>query len=168
MTSGGDEARAAPGVNVVAAYDLGPERRQGADRRRTTLRTFIQGGLTPRRRGSRRSHERDALIDWHEPHLLFLALTILLLSVADAFLTLTLLTEGANEANPLLAFVLEGHPKLFAALKMGLTGTGILVLVALARARVFRLVRVGTVMHWLLLAYVALIGYEWWLLRFKV
>ncbi len=144
---------------------VGAERRQGPDRRRMTLRTFIKGGFTPRRRGGRRAHEQDALIDWHEPHLLFLAVTILLLSVADAFLTLTLMTVGANEANPILAFVLDGHPKLFAVIKMGLTGSGILVLVAVARARVFRLVRVGTVMHWLLLAYVALIGYEWWLLH---
>ena len=161
MTSRRSEARAAWEGTAAIALD----RRQAADRRRLTLRTFIQGGLTPRRRGGRRVHEQDALIDWHEPHLLFLALTILLLSVADAFFTLTLMTVGANEANPVLAFVLEQHPKLFAALKMSLTGGGILVLVAVARARVFRLVRVGTVMHWLLLAYVALIGYEWWLLR---
>lgn len=146
------------GVLVIA------ERRLAGDRRRMTLRTFLQGGLTPRRRGGRRAHELDALIDWHEPHLLFLAVTILLLSLADAFLTLTLMTVGANEANPILAFVLDVHPKLFAAVKMGLTGGGVLVLVAVARARIFRLIRVGTVMHWLLLAYVALIGYEWWLL----
>jgi Domain of unknown function (DUF5658) len=168
----GDEARVARDGDALdlGASDprQGGDRRLAPDRRQTTLRTFVQGGLTPRRRGGRRSHERDALIDWHEPHLLFLALAILLLSVADAFLTLTLITEGANEANPILAFVLDGHPKFFATLKIGLTGTGILVLVALARARVFRIVRVGTVMHWLLLAYVALIGYEWWLLRFKV
>lgn len=161
MTSRRSEARAAWEGSAPVALD----RRRSTDRRRLTLRTFIQGGLTPRRRGGRRAHEQDALIDWHEPHLLFLALTILLLSVADAFFTLTLMTVGANEANPVLAFVLEEHPKLFAALKMGLTGGGILVLVAVARARVFRLVRVGTVMHWLLLAYVALIGYEWWLLH---
>jgi hypothetical protein len=141
------------------------ERRLGSDRRRLTLRTFVQGGLTPRRRGARRAHERDFLIDWHEPHLLFLSLTILLLSIADAFLTLTLLTIGARETNPFLAFVLAAHPKLFAALKMGLTGTGVLVMVAMGRARIFRLIRVSTIMHWVLLAYVVLIGYEWWLLR---
>ena len=161
MTFSRDRARAARDRGRVVTA----ERRQGADRRRTTLRTFVQGGLTPRRRGGRRAHERDALIDWHEPHLLFLAVTILLLSFADAFLTLTLMTAGAEEANPILAFVLDDHPKLFAAVKMGLTGGGILVLVAVARARIFSLVRVGTVMHWLLVAYVALIGYEWWLLH---
>ena len=142
-----------------------PERRGGPDRRRMTLRTFLQGGITPRRRGGRREGERDAPVDWHEPHLLFLAITILLLSVADAFLTLTLLGLGATEANPFLRFVLDEHPKLFALVKMTFTGGGVLVLVAVARARVFSLVRVSTVMNWLLLAYAALIFYEWSLLH---
>lgn len=144
---------------------LVPEQRDGYDRRRTTLRTFIQGGLTPRRRGGRRVGEEYALVDWHEPHLLFLAVTILLLNVVDAFLTLTLIMEGATEANPAMAFILDRFPKLFAAVKMALTGGGVVVLVAMARARVFRLIRVSTVLHWFLVAYVALIIYEWWLLQ---
>ena len=144
---------------------LVPERRDGYDRRRTTIRTFLQGGLTPRRRGGRRGDEAHALVDWHEPHLLFLALTILLLNVVDAFLTLTLIMEGATEANPAMAYILERFPKLFAVAKMTLTGGGVVVLVALARARIFRLIRVSTVLHWFVLAYAALIIYEWWLLR---
>jgi hypothetical protein len=141
------------------------ERRTSDDRRRTTLRTFLQSGFTPRRRGGRRAGEHHLPVDWHEPYLLFLALTILLLNVGDAFLTITLLMEGAHEANPVLAFVLEEHPKLFAVTKMGLTGVGVLVLVAIARARVFNVMRVGTLMHVVLVGYAALIFYEWWLLR---
>jgi hypothetical protein len=125
----------------------------------------VRSGITPRRRGGRRANEQHLLIDWHEPYLLFLALTILLLNVADAFLTITLMTLGAHEANPLLAFVLDEYPQFFALLKMGLTGVGVLVLVALARARVFRVMQVATLMHALFVGYVALIGYEWWLLR---
>lgn len=141
-----------------------PDRRHGYDRRRLTLGTFIRGGLTPRRRASRRDTESNALVDWHEPHLLFLSIMILLLSVTDAFLTLTLLTRGAHEANPFLAFLLDRHPEMFASVKMALTGAGVLVLVAMARATVFRIIRVSTIMHCCLGAYVALIAYEWWLL----
>jgi hypothetical protein len=140
------------------------ERRSSCDRRRLSARTFLQGGLTPRRRSGRRHGETTALVDWHEPHLLFLSLMILLLSVTDAFLTLTLLTRGATEANPLLAYVLEDYPALFAAVKMFLTGAGVLVLVALARAKVFRIIRVSAIMHWFFAIYVAVICYEWWLL----
>jgi hypothetical protein len=129
------------------------------------LRSFLRGGITPRRRGGRRTDEQHLPIDWHEPYLLFLALMILLLSVADAFLTITLIMGGATEANPLLAYVLRDHPEFFAVLKMGLTGGGVLVLVAVARARLFRIMRVGLVLQGVFVAYVALIAYEWWLLR---
>ncbi len=151
------------------ASDLGPisfaERRLGPDRRRITLWSFLKGGVTPRRRSGRRDGEHHLPIDWHEPYLLFLAVTILLLSVADAFLTLTLLMVGATEANPVMAFVLNNHPHLFALSKMAFTGIGVLVLVAVARARLFRVMRVGAVLQGLFVAYVALIVYEWWLLR---
>jgi uncharacterized protein DUF5658 len=141
------------------------ERRLAADRRRLTLRTFLQSGFTPRRRGGRRAGEQHLPIDWHEPYLLFLALTILLLNVADAFLTITLLMEGAREANPVLAYVLDQHPKLFAVTKMSMTGAGVLVLVAIARARLFNVMRVGTLLHIVLVGYATLIVYEWWMLR---
>jgi len=104
-------------------------------------------------------------IDWHEPYLLFLSVTILLLSVADAFLTITLLMGGAQEANPVLAYILGARPEWFAAIKMGLTGPGVLVLVALARSRLFRVMSAGLILQGIFVVYVALIAYEWWLLR---
>ena len=140
------------------------ERRHGPDRRRLRWRTFVQGALTPRRRRNRRCDEPDQLLDWHEPHLLLLACAILLLSVADAFMTLQLIMGGAIEANPVMNYVLANAPRWFAAVKMGLTGIGVIVLVAIARATVFRVVRVSHVLHYCLLGYVALIAYEWWLL----
>ena len=143
----------------------GEERRDRYDRRRTTWRTFVRGAITPRRRNARRNDEQTNLVDWHEPHLLALSMMILLLSVMDAFLTLTLIMRGATEVNPVMAFVLQDFPELFAAVKMTLTGGGVVVLVVLARARVFRVVRVGALMHWFLVGYLALIAYEWWLLR---
>ncbi len=155
--------RDAAGATLAAAANV--ERRRAVDRRRVTLSSFLQGGFTPRRRGGRRADEQHLPVDWHEPYLLFLALMILLLSVADAFLTLTLIMGGAQEANPLLAFILRDHPELFAVLKMSLTGSGVLVLVAVARARLFRIMRVGIVLQGVFVAYVALIAYEWWLLR---
>jgi hypothetical protein len=141
------------------------DRRSGVDRRRLSLRSFLRGGVTPRRRNGRRADEQHLPIDWHDPDWLFLSMMILLLSVADAFLTITLIMGGATEANPFLAFILRDHPELFAAVKMGLTGGGVLVLVAVARSRLFRIMRVGAVLQGLFVAYVALIAYEWWLLR---
>jgi hypothetical protein len=156
--------RADPGIAPAFAHGF-RDRRRSDDRRSLTLRTILQGGLTPRRRTGRRAADHAGIVDWHAPHLLFISVAILLLSVADAFLTLTLISLGAHEANPFLAFVLEDHPKAFAAVKMGLTGVGIVVLVAVARTRVFRVMRVGAVLHGIAWGYVTLIAYEWWMLR---
>jgi len=142
----------------------GGQNERRPDRRTLSWRTFLQGSLTPRRRGNRRAGDDEGLIDWHEPHLLLLAIIILLLSVTDAFLTLKLIAGGGEEANPVMAYLLERTPRLFAAVKMGLTGAGIVVLVALARARVFRVIKISLIIHWCLVGYVALIAYEAWLI----
>lgn len=153
------------GLTPVAVTNRRPERRNGCDRRQLTWRTLLRGALTPRRRDSRRDREICLVSDWYEPHLLALALGILLLSVADALLTMTLLLHGAYEANPLLAWILTAHPQFFAVTKMSLTGFGVIVLVALARARLFRVIRVSHMLHWCLLAYTGVIAWELWLLR---
>lgn len=139
------------------------ERREKQERRTLTLGTFLRGSMNPRRRGDRR-YDDSYHIDWHEPDLLFLSVTIVLLSVVDALLTVTLLRHGGREVNPFLDYVLTNHSGLFAIVKMLLTGGGVLVLVAMARARVFRVIRAKSVLQWCLLAYVVLIGYEMWLL----
>lgn len=153
------------GVGDHNAVDIAVgDRRERIERRTLTFGTILRGSVKARRRNGRR-HNDAYHIDWHEPDLLFLSVTTVLLSVIDAFLTLTLLRHGAEEANPVLAYVLTYHPELFASVKMLLTGLGVLVLVAMARARLFRVIRVKTVLQWSLLGYVALIGYELWLLR---
>lgn len=82
-----------------------------------------------------------------------------MLGVTDAFLTVTPLTDGATESNP----VLDEHPRLFAAAKMALTGFGVVVLVAVARLRVFQLVRASVFLQLLVIAYATLVDYEAWL-----
>jgi len=134
------------------------------DRRKTTVRSILIGAFNPRRRAGRRASDQAFPIDWHDRSLMVLALLMLALSVSDAFLTVTLLSRGAVEANVLLNFVINEHPRLFAVVKMGLTGCGIVVLVALTRSRLFGLISGKTLFQILVLAYLALVGYELWLL----
>jgi hypothetical protein len=89
----------------------------------------------------------------------------LLMCVADALLTITLLQRGAYEANPLMAPLVHGSPLLFASIKFGLTASGLVVLILLARVRLFRNVPVAFVLYGVLFAYAVLIGYELWLLE---
>ena len=95
---------------------------------------------------------------------MFLSVVMLLLSVADAFMTVRLLGDGAIETNPVLALVLNEHPALFAAVKMALTGFSVIVLVAVARVRLLGLISARWVFQGLVLAYLALVLYERWLL----
>jgi hypothetical protein len=137
------------------------------DRRALTLRTLFTSGLAPRRRSGRRVGDEELPVDFHEPRLLVPVVALLLLSIGDGFLTVKLMAGGAEETNPLLAFVLNEHPRLFAAVKMALTALGTVVLVALARARVFKLVRVSRLLYGLVATYLALIVYEAWLISLQ-
>jgi hypothetical protein len=149
----------------VEAPPFRDRRVNGTDRRALTLRTLLASSLSPRRRGGRRASDNELFVDFHDRRLLVPAVAMLLLSVIDGFLTVSLLKDGAEETNPLLKFVLDEHPRLFAAVKIALTGFGVLLLVALARARVFKVVRVSLFLYGLLAAYAALVAYELWLLR---
>ncbi len=152
----------APNDATTAFVD---RRVSNVERRRLSVRSILQGAFSPRRRAGRRASDQDTPIDWHHPHLMFLSLVMLGLSVADAFLTVTLLNNGAEEANPLLALFVLTHPSLFAGVKMALTGVSIVLLVAVAQSRLFRVISGRLVFQGLVLAYLALVLYEAWLLR---
>jgi hypothetical protein len=143
------------------------ERRGRPDRRERIWWSILYGSFKPRRRRpSRRLDEsRYHSLDWHSAHLLAVSIGILLLSVADAFLTVTLLAGGAVEINPVMAAVIGRSAGLFAGVKMALTGSGVMLLVVLARYRFMRLVRVDIAMYVLLAGYLTLLCYEFWMLR---
>lgn len=88
------------------------------------------------------------------------AVTIVLLSVADAVLTLTLMNHGALEENPVMAPLIRGSPGGFAAVKLGLTAIGVILLMALARVRAFGRLPVGALLYAVLTAYAVLVAYE--------
>lgn len=142
------------------------DRRRVPDRRTRTLRALVHGNVRPRRHGPRRAGDASlAAVDWHHPQWLAVALLILLLSCADAVLTLTLLELGAYEANPFMAPLVGGAGWGFPATKMALTGIGVILLTMLARIRAFGRIPVSAVLYAILAGYVALIMYELWLLE---
>ena len=103
-------------------------------------------------------------MDWHHPQWLAVAILTLLLCTADAFLTLTLLEQGANEANPFMERFVGGSALVFAMVKMGLTSGGIVMLILLAQVRLFGRIPVSFLLYAVLFGYTALVGYEFWLL----
>ena len=147
--------------------NLGSERRERADRRRRSWWSLLYGSFKPRRRrpARRLDDSRFHPVDWYSPHLLAVSISILLLSAADAFLTAFLLLHGADEVNPVMAVLVYRSLAMFAAFKMAMTATGIVVLVFLSRYRFMRLVRVELLLYAMLAVYVWLIGYEMWMLK---
>jgi hypothetical protein len=143
------------------------ERRSRADRRHRVWWSVWYGSFNPRRRAPPRrlDDSRFHSLDWHSSHLLAVAIGILLLSVLDAFLTVLLLQGGADEVNPVMAALIYRSVAMFAVLKMGMTGLGVLMMVFLARYRFMRLVRVEWALYGVLTAYVGLICYEIWMVK---
>jgi Domain of unknown function (DUF5658) len=137
------------------------DRRSSPDRRRLTVWSVLYGGFRPRRRYMRRMGNHSLpVLDWHESHLLAISIAILLLSFADAFLTINLLLLGAEEANPLMAALFYRDVAMFAAVKMALTGGGVILLVALSRLRLFGRIKVVQGLYATLIIYVILVLYE--------
>jgi hypothetical protein len=141
-------------------------RRSGVDRRERTFWGVIFGGISPRRRLPRRRDERHlAALDWYHPRWLAVAVLIVLLSVADAFLTLTLIGLGAHEINPFMEPLVLGSGRGFAITKMLLTSSGVVLLTLLSRHRAFGRLPVGHILYAVLTGYVVLVTYELWLLE---
>lgn len=68
---------------------------------------------------------------------LFVLFAVLLLSLADGMLTMSLLDKGAWEANPLMRFALSVSREFFLILKYFLTVSGVLFLLHMGDKKVF-------------------------------
>ena len=84
----------------------------------------------------------------------------MLLSCVDAFFTLTLLQRGMIEANPIMAAMLGHGVGFFAVSKVVMTGTGILILVFLARFHFMNRFRTGLFLTIFFSLYCCVICYE--------
>jgi hypothetical protein len=153
------------GQFAAAQSPSGSCKRSGADRRRSTFGALFHGSFKQRRRRIRRASDRHvAAIDWHHPQWLAVSMLILLLCAGDAFMTLTLISLGAEEANPIMEPLVLGSGPAFAIWKMGLTSAGVIVLTILAQLRAFGRLPIGLLLYAVLAGYIVLIAYEFWLL----
>ena len=145
----------------------GSERRLRVDRRQRMWWAFFYGSIRPRRRrvGRRTDDGRFQPTDWHGAHLWAASVSILILSVVDAFLTVTLMAGGAVEVNPVMAAVMGHDIGVFAILKIAMTGGCVMLMVFLARYRFMRVIRVELLLYGVLLTYVFLVAHEMGMLR---
>jgi hypothetical protein len=141
-------------------------KRASRERRVSILGALWHGHFARRRLGPRRGTDRHPVMtDWFQPQWLVTAILILVLSTIDAMLTLELVSRGAAEMNPFMEPLIRGSGHGFAFWKVGLTAMGVVVLTMLARFRILGGIAVGSVLYAVLCGYLALVGYELWLLR---
>lgn len=137
------------------------DRRTRKERRRRTLAAYWRGARNPRRRDGRRAEDRFyPIIDWHSGRVFALIMLILTLCVVDGVLTVILMSHGAEEANPIMAFFVPHELGWFAAAKLSLTAVGMMVLAVCSRMRVFRGIPGEAFLYAVLGGYVWLIVYE--------
>lgn len=135
--------------------------RDDVDRRRFSWRTVVYGFTFSRRHTHRRAADDDVIfLDWHHPWLFFLATGTMLLSCADAFLTLQLLDRGMIEANPVMNALMSHGTSVFTSTKLALTAFGIFVLVYLAKAQFLNRFRTGLFLTMFFSFYACLVCYE--------
>jgi hypothetical protein len=135
--------------------------RADEDRRQFSWRTVAYGFTLSRRHTHRRSADDEVIfLDWHHPWLFFLATGTMLLSCADAFLTLLLIDHGMIEANPVMNAVMAQGTTVFTSTKLAMTAFGIFVLVFLAKARFMNRMRTGLFLTTFFTFYACLVCYE--------
>ncbi len=122
-------------------------------------------GIEVRRSTVRRAKDTSAYVDHYEWPVFLVAVGIVLMSAMDAAFTLRLLTLGAIEMNAVMAILIETNVHKFVGFKLGLTITGVLLLVIHKNVHLSLGFTVYRVKQAVFLGYVALISYELWLFR---
>lgn len=154
-------------VDEVCQTESLSERRSASDRRHRHLQAFLCQFVKARRVGERRNDHAGThhYVDVHGAGLLLIILLILMMCVADSYLTLTLLQHGGEELNPIMKALIEHDVGVFFYSKYAVTACSLIILLMHKNARVFGAVSGHQILFTVLLAYALLISYEIRLVR---
>lgn len=134
------------------------------DRRSNSFRTLVYSMFYNRRRDPRREEDANNgsyYVDVHDTKLFVMALAAILLCVADAFFTLTLLNfHGSEELNPVMDYLIKEDTKQFFIIKFSLTALGIIFLVAHKNFKLFNRISGYQILVAALVLYALLVCYE--------
>jgi hypothetical protein len=136
-----------------------------SDRRNQTVQSVFYGALNPRRRDNRRTDDDQLyILDLHDKGLAFLGLTIVLMSVMDAFFTLNIVALGGEELNLLMRALMDADINTFLLVKYWATAIGVIFLIAMARMRFAGILPVRRILQGICAMYACLMVYEVYLL----
>ena len=137
-------------------------RRSSTDRRQANFRSFLCSVYKKRRKALRRKDDskKGIYTDWHEPTSFALVFSILLFCLLDAFFTMYILSIGGKELNPFMRILLEKNYFIFFYVKLILTASCLMVLIAHSRFKLFRFMNGSSILVCTFIGYFLLIFYE--------
>lgn len=137
------------------------ERRQVPDRRIHSTKSVSFYTLRGRRKKARRVEEAENYyVDRYELRYLFLIVSILVLCFMDAFLTIILIQLGAEELNPFMLIFIEKDVVLSMVIKYVITALSLICILMHKNFRIFRNLRVHSLIYFVLTLYVVLVIFE--------
>ena len=137
------------------------DRREQSDRRKFPTRPFSKYMFKGKRRHARREEEdQNYYVDRYELRYLFLIISILVLCFMDAFLTIILLQLGAEELNPFMLIFIEKDVVLSMVIKYVMTALSLICILVHKNFRIFRNLRVHSLIYIVLTLYIALVLFE--------
>lgn len=140
------------------------DRRIGPERRQRHVRAFVCQFTYQRRHNDRRCTAAACYVDVHEPLLLLITLTALLLCIIDSYNTLLLLDLGGVEVNPLMRELIDRDATLFFSVKYVITALCLMVLVVHKRFMFMKIFSGYHIIIAVIFGYTILIGYQYRLL----
>jgi hypothetical protein len=103
----------------------------------------------------------------HGPRVFAAVLLIIFLTIADAFLTLDLVSRGAEELNPIMAYYLHQGPLWFFSVKYFLTCASIVIILSITRTHIFKeKLRVKALLVFFIVALASVVQWQLFLLHY--
>lgn len=131
------------------------------ERRQYSLNTLMLAIRLPRRMHGRRSEDRSyPVLDRFDSGVVTLAIALMILSIMDSVFTLTLISRGGSEVNPVMNYLLHHSLWAFTGFKMLMTAVPAIVLVATSNLMVFNRWRARSILATMVGLYMGLIVYE--------
>lgn len=143
------------------ALEHDADRRSPHSRRSYSCRTLLLSLWQPRRSTSRRRRDRQfPITDVLDSSAVFLALLLVLFSCTDAAFTLTLISKGGSELNPIMNYFLQQGIGPFLTVKLLLTTIPAIILTASSNVIIMGRFRARTALAALVGVYAGVIVYE--------
>lgn len=132
------------------------------ERRRNHRKAAVHSFYRKRRNHIRREDDKTigVYVDTHEPTLFYLALSLMALSVMDAFFTTLLISNGSEELNPILAYLLNLDLYVFLGAKFLITGFCAVFFIMHKHHRLFNLISCYQLLVLSVAVYFLLVCYE--------